>query len=195
MSLPVSYKLFFDDAPASRADLDRFEEITVEQEVDMAWEARLQLPLCVDAQGQWTGDDARFARAFSRIRIEVQVGRGAFVPLIDGPVVAQDSQRRTEPGQSLLTLVVHDDSAYLNREESLERYDNLSDHEIAERIFRDGDAYHDLGGRLSATAGRAAAGGRAARHPDAAVTDARRPPTPACLRAAGGACGPECRLL
>lgn len=137
MTPDIRYRLFFDDEPASQEDLDRVEEITVEQEVDMAWEAHLQIPVCTDAQGQWTGDDLRFMSAYARIRVEIKVGDGGFVPLIDGPVVGSDRQRRAEPGQSTVTLVVHDDSAFLNREESLERFENRADHEVAEQIYQD----------------------------------------------------------
>jgi hypothetical protein len=102
----------------------------------MAWEARLEIPICTDDQGRWSGEDDDFLATFSRLRVEVKVG-GGFVPLIDGPVVGHDSRMSSEPGQSAITLMVQDDSVYLNRSESLESFDDLLDHEIATRIFDD----------------------------------------------------------
>ena len=40
----TSYRLYFDGDPATRGQLDGVEEITVEQEIDLAWEARLPKP-------------------------------------------------------------------------------------------------------------------------------------------------------
>jgi hypothetical protein len=53
MSGEIRYRLFFNDEPASREELDRVERITVEQEIDMAWEAQLEVPICLDANGRW----------------------------------------------------------------------------------------------------------------------------------------------
>ena len=115
--------------------LDRVEEITVEQEVDMAWEGRFQVPVCTDENGRWNEEDDPFMASFARLRVEIKVGGGSFVPLIDGPVVGRDDQMSSEPGQSAVTLLVHDDSVYLNRKDSLEAHENQLDHEIAERLY------------------------------------------------------------
>ena len=37
--LEVNFKLWIDDAPASQEQTDRIESLSVEQEVDMTWEA------------------------------------------------------------------------------------------------------------------------------------------------------------
>jgi hypothetical protein len=135
--MPASlYRMYLDNQPASHAQLDQVEEITVEQEVDMAWEARLQIPICTDAQGKWMGADANFLASFTRLRLEIKVGDGAFVPLIDGPIVGSDSQMSSEPGQSVITVIVHDDSVYLHRQDKINPYENKLDHEIAADLFR-----------------------------------------------------------
>lgn len=101
----------------------------------MAWEARLQVPICTDANGKWMGADANFLASFTRVRIEIKVGDRAFVPLIDGPIVGSDSQMSSEPGQSLITFLVHDDSVYLNRKDKINPYENKLDHEVAAALF------------------------------------------------------------
>ena len=53
----IEYKVFFDNASAAQDKLDKIEEITVEQEVGMAWEARLLIPVCVNDDGKWEGED------------------------------------------------------------------------------------------------------------------------------------------
>ncbi|MCG8356841.1 MAG: hypothetical protein MI920_14825, partial [Kiloniellales bacterium] len=106
----IGYRLFLNDGPASQEETDRVEQIVVEQEVDMAWEARLDIPIGADEQGLWSSEDEVFAQPFNRVRIEVQVAGAAFVPLIDGPVVGSDARMSGEPGQSMLTVRVQDDS-------------------------------------------------------------------------------------
>ena len=132
----IEYRMFFNNKPATREQLDRVEEIIVEQEVDMAWEARVQIPICVDDKGNWEGQDEDFLASFARVRVEIKVGEQPFVPLIDGPIVGFDSPMSSGPGQSSITLIVQDDSVYLNREESISRFENLADHEIASQIFQ-----------------------------------------------------------
>ena len=117
MRRDIRYKLHFNDQVATREQLDRVDSITVEQEVDTAWEARLKVPVCLDPQGRWRGTDQPFMQPSARVRVEVSVVRGQFVPLIDGPVVAVDSQMSFEPGQSMVTVEVRDDSVLLNRRE------------------------------------------------------------------------------
>lgn len=133
----ILYRLFLNNKPASQKDLDRIEEITVDQEVDMAWQARVRFPICVDESGNWKGEDLDIMEAFSRIRVEIKVGIDSFVPLIDGPVVGYDSKMESEPGRSSITLMVHDDSVYLNRKGTVIPHDKKKDHEIVKQIFID----------------------------------------------------------
>jgi hypothetical protein len=132
----TEFRAFFDGAPASKDDLDRFETITVEQEVDRSWRARFELPICVGEGGTWSGEDAEFMEAFRSVRLEIKVGRGSFEPLIDGPVAAIDTQRSSSPGRSSATMIVADDGVLLNQEGDHEVYPpGLSDSDIASRIF------------------------------------------------------------
>ena len=118
MSRETSYRLFFNNEPATCDQLDRVDSITVEQEVDLAWHARLEIPICIDAQGRWTGMDENFMRPWSsRVRIEVSNRGNAYIPIIDGPVIGVSAGMRFEPGQSTLTLTVQDDSVYLDRDD------------------------------------------------------------------------------
>lgn len=133
----IRYRLFLNGKPASREQLSRFEQITVEQEVDMATAGRFELPICIDSQGKWGSEDTEFMRSFSRIRLEVQVGDNPFVALIDGPIVRPQKEMVHDPGQSLQVLNVQDDSCYLNRDVVIARFDNLLDHEIARKLLSD----------------------------------------------------------
>ena len=133
----VRYRFYLDGAPATREQLDEIEEIIVEQQVDMAWEARLQIPICTDDQGRWSEEDDTFMRSFRRVRVEIKVGDGPFTALIDGPIVGSDVQMSPEPGQSTVTSIVHDDSVYLNQDDRQRRFDNRLDQEIAQDLFRE----------------------------------------------------------
>lgn len=135
--MTIYYRMFFNNNPATREQLDRVEEITVEQEIDMAWEARMQIPIATDDQGNWTGEDEDFLAEFTQVRIEIQIGDSEFVPLIDGCIVESGDLMSSEPGQSMKTVIVQDDSIRLNRDDRIFRFENLLDHEIASQLFEE----------------------------------------------------------
>ena len=132
----IQYKVFIAGQTASQEQLDKIDEITVEQAVDRAWEARIKIPVCVNNDGSWDGEREPWMVPFTAIRIEVNAGDGAFVPLIDGPVVGSDSERSALPGKSVITVVVHDDSALLNRVAAVAVVSGQRDSEIAQGIFQ-----------------------------------------------------------
>ena len=131
----IKYKLFINDEAADQDRLDSIEEIVVEQEVDMAWEARIKMPLCVDERGMWSDEDEQLLESFTRVRVAIQIGEEPFVPLIDGPVVGYNNVKSSNPGDSTVTINVHDDSVYLNRSVQIQRFEGLSDGEIASQLF------------------------------------------------------------
>jgi hypothetical protein len=133
--MTINYRLFFNNNPAKREQLNRVEEITVEQEIDMAWEARMQIPIATDDKGNWTGENEDFLAEFTQVRVEIQIGDSAFIPLIDGPIVESGDRMNSEPGQSMKTVVIQDDSIRLNRDDRIFRFENLLDHEIASQLF------------------------------------------------------------
>ena len=95
----IRYRLFFNDEPAGREELDRVERITVEQEIDMAWEAQLEVPICLDANGRWGNANESILKTARRVRVEVSVGGNAFVPLIDGPVIDTRNKMSYQPAE------------------------------------------------------------------------------------------------
>ena len=133
--MTIYYRLFFNNNPATREQLDRVEEITVEQEIDMAWEAKIEIPLATDDQGNWTGKNKELLEEFTQVRVEIQIGEGAFVPLIDGPIVEISDRISSEPGQSMKTVIIQDDSVRLNREDRIFQFQQLLDSEIAKQLF------------------------------------------------------------
>jgi hypothetical protein len=140
----IEYKLFIDGDSATQEELDKVDEIKVEQAVDRAWEARIKIPVSVNKDGSWDGESDPWIQPFTPIRIEVNPGDGNFVPLIDGPVVGHDSERSTTPGKSVITIVVHDDSALLNREATVDVRAETTDSDIATQIFQDAGLTPDV---------------------------------------------------
>lgn len=130
----IEFRLFLNDQPATREQLDAVDEITVEQRVDAAWECRATYPVRVDAKGKWMNTDEPWMRPFARYRVELRIAGGAWVPLIDGPVVSRRTPLNAQPGRSTLTLVVHDDSVLLNRQQGTEELEG-SVAEVVERLF------------------------------------------------------------
>jgi hypothetical protein len=130
------FRVFFGDRAASEDELRRIEEIEVTQEMDALWEAQLRMVLCLDANGAWLHWPGDSAQPFSRVRIELDIGQGRFAPLIDGPLASVDAALDSQPGRSTATMVVRDDSAFLNRDEEVEApFEHRSDSEIAREIF------------------------------------------------------------
>ena len=131
----AQYKLFFNKTVATAKQLASFETITVHQEMDNAWVATLEVPLCTNAQGDWTGESETWFQPMNRLRIEVSLRGGQWVPLIDGPIVTCNYDTHMEPGQSVAHVVVHDDGFLLHRNESVKLYPGITDDQIAQEIF------------------------------------------------------------
>jgi hypothetical protein len=130
-----AFRVFFGDRSAGEEELRLIEEISVEQTMDRAWEARIRLGLCLDEQGRWRRTDEAFSGPFSRVRVEIGLD-GDFAPLIDGPVASVDTDMDARPGRSALTLVVQDDSVLLDREEDVEVFEERGESSLAEETFR-----------------------------------------------------------
>jgi len=130
------FRVWFGDRAASEDELARIEEIEVTQEMDAFWEAHLRMALCLDANGTWLHWPGDTSTPFSRVRVEIDIGSGRFAPLIDGPLVSIDASLDSQPGRSAATVVVRDDSAFLNRDEDTEPpFEHRTDSQIAEELF------------------------------------------------------------
>ncbi len=130
------FRMFFGDRPATEDELAHVEEITFEQETDLAWQATIKLFLCLDERGNWAHVQDVFLQSFQRVRVELQLGGRAWVPLIDGPIVSRNTDMDSQPGRSNITLSVHDDSAFLNREAAVDVREGQSDDAVARQLFR-----------------------------------------------------------
>jgi hypothetical protein len=132
----MRFRLWFGDRAASADELARVEQIEVTQEMDAFWEAHVRMALCLDANGTWQHWPGDTATPFSRVRIELDLGSGRFVPLIDGPLAGVDAGLDAQPGRSTATMVVRDDSAFLDRDEEAEAaFENRSDSDVARTLF------------------------------------------------------------
>jgi phage protein D len=129
------FRLYFDNQPADAERIDRIDEIRVEQAIDMVTEAQIDIPIGVDEGGAWPDIEEGFLQPLARVRIEVKVGSGDFVALIDGPIVAQRFEMSGQPNQSRAVIVVHDDSALMNREDKVRLFQELAPEDIASQVF------------------------------------------------------------
>jgi hypothetical protein len=130
----AQYRLYLDGSAATADQLARFEDITIDQEMDKACEGRFQVPLCTKPNGAWDGETEAFLQGMGRIRLEVQLSGSTWIPLLDGPIVNVENAMFNEPGRSTLTLVVSDDSFFLHRDETVTRFQG-SDDQIASQIY------------------------------------------------------------
>jgi hypothetical protein len=129
------FKVYYGGTQASRQQLDAIEEIVVEQEIGTEWEARIKIPVCIEEDGSWDGEDDPAYAEFSRVRVEARIGDGEFVPLIDGTIRMQQPDYNATPGRSVITLVVRDDTNLLHRHVDAASYSGQSDSEIVRTIF------------------------------------------------------------
>ncbi|MBB3191870.1 hypothetical protein [Halomonas cerina] len=135
--MAAEFRVFLNDEPAEEQTLNLFSQVRVDQAMGMAWEAELHMPVGLDDNGNWSGIDEAFAQPLARVRVEAQVGEGEFVPLIDGPVVGQRFELSGSPNRSNLVLVVHDDSVKLNRDETVQVFEDMAASDIASNLFSD----------------------------------------------------------
>jgi hypothetical protein len=132
------FKVYYGTTPATQEQLDAIEEIVVEQEIGRAWEARIKIPIQISEDGSWAGEDDPAYAEFARVRVEARIGEGDFIPLIDGRIVDQDPGMSANPGNSMLTLTVHDDTTLLHREAGSEEFPpGSSDSDIARSLLSD----------------------------------------------------------
>jgi hypothetical protein len=136
--MPAEFRMFFDNEAADEARLDMFSEIRIDQAMGMATEAELTINLMADSDGVWSDIADDWTQPFVRIRIEVKARRGDFVPLIDGPVVAQFFDLNSAPNQSKLVLTVNDDSVLLNRDEEVVLFEDMAASDVAQQVFAGG---------------------------------------------------------
>lgn len=133
--MQAEFKVFYAGKAATKEQLDRIEEIVVEQEIDKAWEARIKIPVCIAEDGSWEGEDDAAYAEFARVRVEARIGEGEFVPLIEGSIWAQEPDYNAGPGLSAVTLIVHDDSKKLHRKTKSESYAGQDDGKVVRSIF------------------------------------------------------------
>lgn len=131
----ATLRMWIDNAPADEDRLGVFGEIRVDQGIGVATEAEFEVPIGTDEAGAWSGIEEDFAKPFARIRVEVRVGEGEFVPLIDGPVVGNRFELKAAPGQSRMVLVVMDDSVLLNRDEKVAIFEDMAPQDIASSLI------------------------------------------------------------
>lgn len=129
----IEYKLWLDSEPVDATFYTMIETITVEQGIDLACEARLEVEMCADEGGTWSGPTDSYATPWNRLRLEIRNQINEWIPLIDGPVVSWDANMSGEPGQSTFTLIARDDTETLNQVAKIETYENKTD----EALIRD----------------------------------------------------------
>jgi hypothetical protein len=129
------YRVYFENEPIRPELMQNLEEIIVEQEMDMAWEARLVFNIILEDSGYWSTETNELLRIYSRIRIEIQSSNSSYIPIIDGPIVNYEYFLNSEPGGSTVTVIVHDDSVFLNLNDEVVKYDDMLDHEVVQDIF------------------------------------------------------------
>lgn len=140
----IEYKVWIGGKIADDKFYSMIETITVEQGIDLATEARVELEMCADDQGKWSGIAASYSKTWTRLRLEVRNQTSTWVPLIDGPIVTWHASMSGEPGQSTVTIVAHDDTAYLNIYAMREVFEDDTDEDVIDTMFDRVDSITDV---------------------------------------------------
>ena len=130
--MSAELRIYFNNEAAEEAVLDMFSEIRVDQSIGLVTEAELHMDIDADEDGYWN----EILQPFQRVRVEVKVDVGDFEAIIDGPIVGQRFEMSAAPNESKLVLVVHDDSVLLNREETVQLYEDMTASDIATQLFQ-----------------------------------------------------------
>ncbi len=131
----VEYKLWLDGKPVDEKFYTMIEMVTVEQGIDLATEARLEVEMCATDDGTWSGPSDDYATPWQNLRLEVRNRNSRWTPLIDGPVVSWDATMHGQPGQSTFMLIARDATEYLNREARIETYEKKTDEQLIRGLF------------------------------------------------------------
>lgn len=140
----IEYKVWIGGSIADDDFYSMIETITVEQGIDLATEARVELEMCADDQGKWSGIAESYSKTWTRLRLEVRNQTATWVPLIDGPIVTWHASMSGEPGQSTVTIVAHDDTAYLNICAKREVFEDDTDEDVIDEMFDRVDSITDV---------------------------------------------------
>jgi hypothetical protein len=131
----AAYRIYFNNAPATPEQMALLGEIRIDQGIGVAAEAQLDMTIGTDTAGLWPGIEADHAQAFTRVRIEVQVADAGFAPLIEGLVVGNRYMMKANPNESLMTLIVQDDSVQLSRDDKVVLFEQMAPQDIAGALF------------------------------------------------------------
>ena len=135
----LQYRIRYDQSVLPAELFELVEEITVEQEIENAWEARIKLPLPVDESGRWSQIQTGGFDTLPRIRVELSLGGESYTALIDGSLISVETPQSPLPGQSSMTLTVQDDTFYMSRSPRVERYDASDLTAIVTEVFEEVD--------------------------------------------------------
>jgi len=131
----TEFRVYFNNTAATAEQLALIDEIRVDQAIDMVTEAQITVPLGSGASGDWPGVLDETIQPLSRVRVEVLVGDGEFVALIDGLVIAQRFELGGGPNESQGVIVINDDTAMMNRSDRARLFEDMSPEDIARQVF------------------------------------------------------------
>ncbi len=139
MANQTGYRLTIGGAPAPAAVLSAIKKIEIEDHAAMADMMKLHLAVAVRQDGSgWTVlDDDTFPR-LAKLRVEVTVGSGPSLPLIEAYVVHVDTAFSNDPGSSELVVSAMDPTVLMHLEEKVKTWPNMTDSDVASQIFSDG---------------------------------------------------------
>ncbi|MFT3692974.1 MAG: hypothetical protein QM831_07525 [Kofleriaceae bacterium] len=131
----IEYQIWLDGDPVTDELYTRILTVTVEQGIDLATEARIELMMFADDQGEWNGISDATATTFKRLRLEARNQTSEWIPLIDGPIISWQPEFSGEPGQSVMAIVAQDDTVLLNREAKHEVFEGDTDTDVIMKMF------------------------------------------------------------
>jgi phage protein D len=133
----VNYSLTIGGSPADADLLGTVQQLEVEDSAGMAGILRLKVAVAVGAGGSdWDVIDDGLFQRLTEIKVGVTLG-SLSETLLTADVIETNADFSNRPGQSVLNVVAMDPSVRMNLEEKIRQWPNMSDGDIASRIFEE----------------------------------------------------------
>jgi phage protein D len=133
----LSYTLQIDGRPTSSQVVEAIQELEVDDSMDRASAFRIRMAVGSTTDSDWDilADD--LFRPLTAVTVRLDAGPGPGELLIKGYVTAANVLLEEEPGASSLEVVGVDATVRMNLEEKIRAWPNLSDGDIARKIFEE----------------------------------------------------------
>ena len=131
----TTYTLQLNNAPADQSLLDVITLIEVQDDAALASAFRMQVPIGLTDDGDWTWVAEDTFKPLTPVSISVQLGSDVNEQLMSGYITSHHVHFDKDPGASFLEVLGMDASVLMNIEEKIVAWKDLADSDIVTQIL------------------------------------------------------------